>query len=135
MVTFCGSFELQVEQEESNCEVHRAFNTPLLNNHTLPTRKEEAEDPEEEITREEALFHTQRKEEGEETVEEGERGEAGRENSSPQFNAPVSLVGEVKVTVTLLPSKENSDLRTNGADKASSTPLTTNTSPTGNTTL
>jgi hypothetical protein len=60
MVTFCGSFDPQLEQEESTFEVQRAFNTPLFNTHRLPTLREEEEDPIEEISREEALVHTQR---------------------------------------------------------------------------
>jgi hypothetical protein len=39
IVTFCASFEVQLEQEASTFEVHRAFSTPLFNTQTLPTRK------------------------------------------------------------------------------------------------
>jgi hypothetical protein len=127
IITFCGSFDFQLEQDESTFEVQRAFKTPPLSTHTLSTRKEEVKDPKEKISREDALIHRQRNEEGEGIVE--------GENNSPQFISPVRLVGEVKVTVTLLPSEENSDLCTSGADRASSTPFTTNISPTGNTTL
>jgi hypothetical protein len=135
IVTFWGLFELQLEQVGSTFEVHRALTTPLFSNHKLPTRIEEVERPNEEISREVALVHKQRNDKGEGSARGGEEREEKTENNSPQFDTPPRFVGELNVTVTLLPSEVNSDLCTSGAGKVSSFPFTTNTSPTGNTTL
>jgi hypothetical protein len=135
IVTFWGSFELQLEQEGFPFEVHRALNNPFFKTHTLPTRNEGAEDLSEEISREVSLVHTQRNEEGEGVVKggEGDGGEDRIEKKTPQFEDPAPLVGKVNVTVTLLPSEENSDRSTNGAGEASPAPFTTSKFPAGNT--
>jgi hypothetical protein len=58
-VVFWESLDLQLEQEGSTREVHRAFNTPFLNSNRSPGS---TIDPMEEISREESLVHTQRAE-------------------------------------------------------------------------
>jgi hypothetical protein len=129
-VVFWESFDFQLEQEGSTREVHRAFNTPLLTSNRSPGP---ISAPMEEISSDESLVHTQRA--------EGERAwEVSEEvlKSDPQeitFATLPRLVGELNVTLILLPSGENSDRWTEGGDDETSTPFTTSTSPAGNTTL
>ena len=68
------------------------------------------------ISRNESLIHTQRDE-----AREGEDNDLELK-SNPQlntFNTPARFVGDVKVTVILLPSDVNSDRRIDGGGKIS----------------
>jgi hypothetical protein len=126
IVKFWGSLDFQLEQEGSILEVQRAFSSPSLNNQR--SRPTLTDDPIEETTSEETVSQEQR-----EVI-----GRFTESNNKPQLNPlirPPRFVGEVKVTMILLPSEENSDRCIEGGGKASSTPFTTNTSPAGNTTL
>jgi hypothetical protein len=129
IVEFWESFDLQFEQEGSTSEVHRAFNTPLFNSNTSPGS---INFPIEEISREESLRHTQREDEG----KEWEVGEVNLKSKSQSitFTTPARFEEEVKVTLILLPSEENSDLWIAGGNEISSTPCTIKRSPRGYTT-
>jgi hypothetical protein len=131
-VRFCASLELQLEQEGSTFEVQRAFSTLLLNNSELPRLKSV---PIEEISKVESLVHTQRAVEGRAI---GDRCKGYVPNSLEQLSAlsaPPLFVGVLNITLSLLPSEENSKLWTIGGGELSSTPFTNKTSPAGNTTL
>jgi hypothetical protein len=122
------SFEDHLVQEGSTWEVHRAFNTPAFRTNSSPTSITE---PRDEISREESLVHTHSDEEGRIA---GEEGEMIKSNSNPHaatFDTPPRLVGEVKVTMILLPSEENSDRSMVGGESTSSAPFTIKRSPAG----
>jgi hypothetical protein len=123
------SFEDHLVQEGSTWEVHRAFNTPPFRTNASPTS---ITGPRDEISRDKSLVHTQSDEEGSWAGEEVE--ERINSNSNPHgaaFDTPPLLVGEVKITVILLPSDENSDRRVEGGVSTSSAPRTTKRSPAG----
>jgi hypothetical protein len=126
IVTFWGSFDFHFWHKGSTLEVHRALTTPPRKSQISPTDK--YKDFIDEISSEESLVHTQRKE---------RREEEGREKYVSQlngFNIPLRFVAEEKVTRTLLASNENSARCTEGGGNDSSNPFTRNRSPTGNTT-
>jgi hypothetical protein len=131
IVEFWGSLVLQLLQKGSTFEVHRAFNTPVFKVNTSPGSMNA---PNEDISSEESLVHTQREDEGREWNDVTEL-DLKRNPQEITFTTLPRLVGDVKVTCILLPSEENSDRCIEGGGKASSTPFTTNTSPAGNTTL
>jgi hypothetical protein len=130
IVEFWGSFDFQLEQEGSTLEVHRAFNTPLFNSNRSP---KPIDDPIEEISREESLIHTQREEER--SMWEIDDEVLKRDPQLITFDTPPRFVEELKITIIWLPSEENSDCRIKGGGNTSSTPLTINISPVGNTAL
>jgi hypothetical protein len=122
------SFEAHLVQEGSTWEVHRAFNTPAFRINASPTSITE---PRDEISREESLVHTHSEEEGRAAGEEGERINSNSNPHGATFDTPPRLVGEVKVTVILLPSEENSERFMVGGESTSSAPFTTKRSPAG----